>query len=932
MSGLEGLGFEFEEEMSGYLGIGETDCVEGRTKGEVAGTAIKFNVTAKIDDLATFLNLSGHSSRLEGTVTFEPLGGTFPIQDGRLNILVIDPKSGIRQLVYSFRFVAGGQTYFLLGHKDIKDDPGIDLIKDFTTLFTTVYEGEDESGAIYGAGQLYFELVDAWDFFSSMKVTGKKVSFFDELAGKVAFASFVLGVVKQEYLRHFNPFYNTSYENLILSGTADPGGGAGLEFFFVSGDHDTDFPWGDGEEFSDVLLAVGDGSGGYKKYLITDRSLKDLEIDVSEGTYSYRGPIYELKEGYTSASWTQMRRKDPRLVECEADFRITFLAKPYATTPLPFMTANTALAQIATDAKRLLDTYLPETSLLGVFITPHTVTVQEGSLKITSPTESVSLRLAPQATFGEAESTTLKNIKEPTMLYSYICAVRPAAKATRVQIHADSLRNERTYWGKDQVDKIVGSLVSHVGSKEYSMEGGRISVKDLDPKEPPAGEKPAPFIKIGEPILQANNNQFPTAVFERRIIRVLDPSGEECLAMEEAMDTMRCDALKSGRKTIVASIKGTGKDKDQEKLRLLEEVLRKTGFWTLLNNRFKEEQEKSGKSKADYRIVIKPNFMFAYNKADKTTFTDVALVEHLVKLLRDENEPDRGFTNITIVEAQSTLGEYFDNRGVRDVAEYIGYSVDRSKGYSVVDLTEDEHVDEHFGPELGEHPVPVTWKNADFRISFAKNKTHSFAYYTLTLKNIYGALPLANKFKEYHCDRNIYGTTMEYLQRYPVAFGLIDAYESADGPFGIFADPEPNQTYTILGGPDLVAVDWVGATKMGLDPMISDYMRLGVKTFGKPEIDLRGDRDLYWPWLNVPTLMTWFAEDVLDKHHFFSNMLFMVGAYADPEQFHTKADSDLVKAAQKALLPFKKAIFLQSGGRQSLANKILGRIFTWLGE
>jgi uncharacterized protein (DUF362 family) len=88
----------------------------------------------------------------------------------------------------------------------------------------------------------------------------------------------------------------------------------------------------------------------------------------------------------------------------------------------------------------------------------------------------------------------------------------------------------------------------------------------------------------------------------------------------------------------------------------------------------------------------------------------------------------------------------------------------------------------------------------------------------LTLKNIYGALPLADKFSEYHTHRDIYHTTIEYLRAYPVHYGLIDAHLSADGPFGIFADPEPNVTETIIGGPDLVAVDWVGATKMGLDP------------------------------------------------------------------------------------------------------------------
>ena len=71
------------------------------------------------------------------------------------------------------------------------------------------------------------------------------------------------------------------------------------------------------------------------------------------------------------------------------------------------------------------------------------------------------------------------------------------------------------------------------------------------------------------------------------------------------------------------------------------------------------------------------------------------------------------------------------------------------------------------------------------------------------------ALPLANKFREYHCRRDMYHTTIEYVSAFPVHFGLIDGGLSADGPFGVFAAPVPNETQTVIGGADLVAADWV---------------------------------------------------------------------------------------------------------------------------
>ena len=58
---------------------------------------------------------------------------------------------------------------------------------------------------------------------------------------------------------------------------------------------------------------------------------------------------------------------------------------------------------------------------------------------------------------------------------------------------------------------------------------------------------------------------------------------------------------------------------------------------------------------------------------------------------------------------------------MRDVTTYLGY--DKSLGYQLVDMTEDARDQQQdFGAPLGRHPVSPLWKNADFRISFAKNQ------------------------------------------------------------------------------------------------------------------------------------------------------------------------------------------------------------------
>jgi len=76
-------------------------------------------------------------------------------------------------------------------------------------------------------------------------------------------------------------------------------------------------------------------------------------------------------------------------------------------------------------------------------------------------------------------------------------------------------------------------------------------------------------------------------------------------------------------------------------------------------------------------------------------------------------------------------------------------------------------------------------------------------------------------------------------------------------------------TETIIGSEDLVAADWIGAAKMGLDPMVSDYMKQAVEAFGKPQIKLVGDRSLYPGWVNVTDVIPAAAFGGLDKNYYF---------------------------------------------------------------
>ena len=106
MSDLKGIGLEFEETMSGWLGIAQKDYVAGRIAGQQENTPLRFDARIIIDDLDRFINLAEHRARLEGSVTFKPLGGTFAMEDGSFNLFSVEPTEGIRQMSYSFGFTA----------------------------------------------------------------------------------------------------------------------------------------------------------------------------------------------------------------------------------------------------------------------------------------------------------------------------------------------------------------------------------------------------------------------------------------------------------------------------------------------------------------------------------------------------------------------------------------------------------------------------------------------------------------------------------------------------------------------------------------------------------------------------------------------------------------------------------------------------------
>lgn len=312
-----------------------------------------------------------------------------------------------------------------------------------------------------------------------------------------------------------------------------------------------------------------------------------------------------------------------------------------------------------------------------------------------------------------------------------------------------------------------------------------------------------------------------------------------------------------------------------DKLRALEAAVERSGFLSHVLARWAA----SGKSKEHFSIAIKPNIMTAsLHEVDSPVYTDPVLVEALIERLREQ-----GFTTIAVVEAENVYNYSYRGRTVARVAEMCGYS---AKSYRVASMTE-ERVPCDYGGRLGRHVVGKTWKEADYRISFAKNKTHWQCYYTGCLKNIYGCLPEWDKMRVYHGRRRgknieFYEATIEIVGRFPVHFGFLDAWVSGDGLTGHVRDASPNHTHMILASENIFALDWVAGEKMGIEPMTNSVIRAAVEKWGPIQIVRDGDMTPWPDWKNIRPIVVK-VMDVTEEWYSVSRFLSRLGAaYHDP--------------------------------------------------
>jgi uncharacterized protein (DUF362 family) len=234
-----------------------------------------------------------------------------------------------------------------------------------------------------------------------------------------------------------------------------------------------------------------------------------------------------------------------------------------------------------------------------------------------------------------------------------------------------------------------------------------------------------------------------------------------------------------------------------------------------------------GKGVADLRVAVKATFMIGYHHKDRSPITDPELIAILAERLRELR-----VAFVSVIESPTIYDRFYRNRSVHEVARYFGIE---SPNFRVVDSSEDQ-VAHHYPRGMAQYSVSGAWKEADYRISFAKMRSNPVDVATLSVANLEGLGPRHDQyfFAERQAQRDT--ATMMLMAEFPMHLALVDAYDSAsDGLLGMMGGPRPKVPRRIYASGDAVALDRVALRHMGIaDPERSRLIRAARHWFGEP--------------------------------------------------------------------------------------------------
>jgi predicted acylesterase/phospholipase RssA len=187
-------GLSFTETMKGYWTRGERDHERGLSLGEHALNELEVTLTIDVDDMDEFIANPEHEASIRGVVRSPSFEGTCAVIDGSFKLFVQN-RTATREMRYELDFLHQGRPLTLRGFKTLRNDLGLDLWADTTTLYVDIVEhGSTQS---LGSGVIKIELLDFLEQLTTIRGRGRGV--LDRAAALAAFGKFFIGGLWQEY-------------------------------------------------------------------------------------------------------------------------------------------------------------------------------------------------------------------------------------------------------------------------------------------------------------------------------------------------------------------------------------------------------------------------------------------------------------------------------------------------------------------------------------------------------------------------------------------------------------------------------------------------------------------------------------------------------------------------------------------------------------
>jgi uncharacterized protein (DUF362 family) len=212
------------------------------------------------------------------------------------------------------------------------------------------------------------------------------------------------------------------------------------------------------------------------------------------------------------------------------------------------------------------------------------------------------------------------------------------------------------------------------------------------------------------------------------------------------------------------------------------------------------------------RVVIKPNITGGILGPQSAGVTDPRVLEGLIQLIREESSPGE------IIVAECSALNCDTNLCFTNTK--IGEAVARAGGKTLC-LEEDTYrkVEIPGAKALLRVRLPETILEADVFITVPKMKTHIMTTVSLSLKNQQGVL-LWNDKKMCHA-ADLHQKFADLYRVVKPDLAIVDGIYAmqGQGPYSFYPNDVVKDMNVIVAGTDLVAVDAVATSVMGLNPM-----------------------------------------------------------------------------------------------------------------